>query len=282
MAGALSGSEREALRRLLAEAKLEILPFRSVFGELASIEPGTTLAVTASPGKGLERSVEIGAELRTDGYEVVVHLAARMVADRAHLGRLLASMRVAGLDRAFVIGGDASPAGEYPDALSLLRELAAMDHRLSETGIACHPEGHPAIPDDRLLAALRNKAPFADYMTTQMSFDPGALHGWLRARRAEGITLPVDVGIPGSVDVTRLLRITARIGVRTAGRFALKQRGVLGRLIRPLGYRPDRLLVGLAPMLADSEAGVRGLHVFTFNQVQATASWRGRFLASIG
>jgi methylenetetrahydrofolate reductase (NADPH) len=119
-------------------------------------------------------------------------------------------------------------------------------------------------------------------MTTQMSFDPGALHGWLRARRAEGITLPVDVGIPGSVDVTRLLRITARIGVRTAGRFALKQRGVLGRLIRPLGYRPDRLLVGLAPMLADSEAGVRGLHVFTFNQVQATASWRGRFLASIG
>jgi hypothetical protein len=35
-------------------------------------------------------------------------------------------------------------------------------------------------------------------------------------------------------------------------------------------------------MLADPDAGVRGLHVFTFNQVQATASWRGRFLASIG
>jgi methylenetetrahydrofolate reductase (NADPH) len=119
-------------------------------------------------------------------------------------------------------------------------------------------------------------------MTTQMSFDPAALHGWLRARRAEGIALPVDVGVPGVVDAARLVRISARIGVRTAGRFALKQRGVLGRLIRPLGYRPDRLLIGLAPMLADPDAGVRGLHVFTFNELAATADWRGRFLASIG
>jgi methylenetetrahydrofolate reductase (NADPH) len=282
MAQALSGAEREALGRLLGAAKLEILPFRSVLDELPAIEPRSTLAVTASPGKGLERSVAMGAELRSAGHEVVIHLAARMVADRAHLGRLLASMREAGLDRAFVIGGDASPPGEYPDALSLLRELASMDHRLSEIGIGCHPEGHPSIPDDRLLAALRDKAPFAAYMTTQMSFDPAALHGWLRARRAEGIALPVDVGVPGVVDAARLVRISARIGVRTAGRFALKQRGVLGRLIRPLGYRPDRLLIGLAPMLADPDAGVRGLHVFTFNELAATADWRGRFLASIG
>ncbi len=282
MVVALSGREREALARLLEAAKLEILPFRSVLGELPSIEPGSTLAVTASPGKGLERSVEIGAELRSAGYEVVVHLAARMVADNAHLGRLLGSMRDAGLDRAFVIGGDASPPGEYPDAVSLLRELADRDPHLSEIGIACHPQGHPSIPDDQLLAALRDKAPFADYMTTQLSFDPAALGEWVAGRRAEGITLPVDVGIPGAVDAARLLRVSARIGVRTAGRFALKQRGVLGRLIRPFGYRPDRLLVGLAPMLADPDVGIRGLHVFTFNQIGATAAWRSRFLASIG
>jgi methylenetetrahydrofolate reductase (NADPH) len=282
MAQALSGPEREALQRLLEAAKLEILPFRSVLAELPVIEPGTTLAVTASPGKGLERSVEFGAELRAAGYEVVVHLAARMVADRAHLGRLLASMRDAGLNRAFVIGGDASPPGEYRDALALLREMADIGHHLREVGIGCHPEGHPSIPDERLLAALREKAPFADYMTTQMCFNPHAITGWLRARRTEGITLPVDIGMPGAVDTARLLRISTRIGVRTAGRFALKQRGLVGRLLRPGGYKPDRLLTNLASILADSQAGVRGLHVFTFNQLERTAAWRRGYLAKLG
>jgi methylenetetrahydrofolate reductase (NADPH) len=282
MARALSGPEREVLGRLLKTAKLEILPFRSVLDELRLIDGGATLAVTASPAKPLEASVLLGAELRAAGFEVVIHLAARMVADRAHLARLLSSMRETDLARAFVIGGDASPAGEYPDALSLLQALVAADHHLIEIGIGCYPEGHALIPDEALLNALRQKAPYADYMTTQLCFDGTALTAWIRARRAEGIALPVDIGMPGAVDTARLLRIATRIGVRTAGRFALKQRGLVGRLLRPGGYRPDGLMADLAPTLADPDAGVRGLHVFTFNQVERTAAWRRRFLASIG
>jgi len=281
MGRALSTPEREALRRLLVAAKLEILPLRSVLAELKAIEPGATLAVTASPAKNLEDGVELGAQLRAAGHEVVIHLAARMVADRAHLGRLLSTMGEAGLDRAFVVGGDASPPGEYPDALALLRAMADGGHHLHEIGIGCYPEGHALIPDGRLQAALREKAPFADYMTTQLCFDAAALRDWLRARRAEGIALPVDIGMPGAVDTARLLRVSARIGVRTAGRFALKQRGLLGRLLRPGGYRPDGLLADLAPMLADPGAGVRGLHVYTFNQLERTAAWRRRYLAAI-
>jgi methylenetetrahydrofolate reductase (NADPH) len=282
MARALTIGERATLARLLESAKLEILPLSGVLAEVPAIERGATLAVTASPAKGLEASVELGAQLREAGYDVVVHLAARMVADRAHLGRLLARMGDAGLDRAFVIGGDANPPGEYPDALAILREMADIGHHLREVGIGCHPEGHPSIPDDRLLAALRAKAPFADYMTTQLCFDAAALGTWLRARRAEGITLPADIGMPGAVDTTRLIRISTRIGVRNAGRFALKQRGLVGRLLRPGGYRPDRLMADLAPMLADPDSGVRGLHVFTFNQLERTAAWRRRYMASIG
>lgn len=282
MGRALSEAEREALRRLLTAAKLEILPFRSVLGELATIERGATLAVTASPAKGLEAGVELGSRLRDAGYEVVIHLAARMVRDRSHVRRLLDRMRDAGMDRAFVIGGDATPAGEYSDALSLLRAMTDVGHHLREIGIACYPEGHASIPDATLLPALREKAPYADYMTTQLCFDAAALTDWLRSRHAEGITLPADIGMPGAVDAARLLRISARIGVRTAGRFALKQRGLVGRLLRPGGYRPDGLLVDLAPLLADADAGVRGLHVFTFNQLERTAAWRRRFLASVG
>ena len=281
MGRALSADERDALRRLLPTAKLEILPLPAVLDELAVLEPGTTLAVTASPSKGLDASVAFAARLRDAGHDVVVHVASRRVRDRAHLAQLAATMRDAGLGRAFVVGGDGAPAGDYPDALSLIRDLADSDRRPREVGIACHPQGHPHIPDEALAAALRAKAPYADYMTSQLCFDADALAHWLVARRAEGLLLPLDVGMPGAVDTARLLRISARIGVRDAARFAAKQSGLLARLLRPGGYRPDGLVRDLAPILADPAAGIRGLHLFTFNQVDRTAAWQRDFLARV-
>ena len=278
----LGAAEREALGRLVGSPKLEILPLAGVLPQLTALAAGETLSVTASPGKGLEASLDMAEALRRDGFGVAVHLAARMVADRAHLDRLLERMDAAGLDRAFVVGGDASPPGAYPDALSLLRAMADRGHHLVEIGIGCHPQGHPAISDDALLAALAEKAPFADYMTTQLCFDASALSAWIAARRRDGLSLPVDIGLPGAIDVPRLLRISLRIGVADAARFVTKQGGLLTRLLRPGGYRPDRLLHELAPTLADPAAGVRGLHLFTFNQVEQTAAWRRRFLAAIG
>ena len=59
------------------------------------------------------------------------------------------------------------------------------------------PQGHAFIADGPLLEALRAKAAFASYMTTQLCFDPGAIATWLAARRAEGITLRSTSGVPG-------------------------------------------------------------------------------------
>ena len=279
---ALSQAERQALRRLLESPKLEILPLAGIRSQLTALPTGATLTVTASPAKGLEASIALARQLREDGFEPVMHLAARMVTDRAHLSRLLVTMRESGIARAFVIGGDATKPGDYPDALSLLRDMADAGHGLDEIGIGCYPQGHPQIPDDRLLSALREKAPYAQYMTTQLCFDARALAEWVAARRQEGLVLPVDIGIPGSIETARLLRVGTRIGVRDAARFLAKYGLLVARLLRPGGYRPDRLLQQLAPMFADPDARIRGLHVYTFNQVERTESWRRAFLGSIG
>ena len=87
------------------------------------------------------------------------HLSARMVRDRAHLRELLAWLEGAGVDRAFVVGGDAKEPGDYPDGLSLLRAMAELGHPLAEIGIPCYPQGHAFIADAPLLEALRAKAP---------------------------------------------------------------------------------------------------------------------------
>jgi methylenetetrahydrofolate reductase (NADPH) len=277
----LEPAEREALAHLLRAAKLEVLPLRGLDEQLDAVPVGATLAVTASPGRNLEASLDVGERLLEQGFAVVIHLAARMVRDRPHRRALLARMRDAGLDRAFVVAGDERQPGAYPDALALLRDMAEAGHHLREIGITAYPQGHPSIPDASLEAALAAKAPYAHYMTTQLCFDAGALTAWIRRTRESGISLPVDIGIPGDVEATRLLRISARIGVADAARFVAKQGSLVTRLLRPGGYRPDGLLADLAPTLADADAGVRGFHVFTFNQVRQTEAWRRRLSASL-
>ena len=270
---------RVALARLLEVPTFELVPLRNAMDQAAHLPAGARVSVTASPAKGIEATVELCERLEAAGFRAVPHLSARMVRDRAHLRELRARLEEAGVDRAFVVGGDAKEPGDYPDALALLRELAEIGRPFGEVGIACYPQGHAFIADGPLLDALRDKVPFADYMTTQLCFDPGAIAGWIAARRAEGIELPVHVGMPSVAEPQRLLAIGARIGVVDTHRFLVKNTRFIARLIRSGGfYRPDALLEGLGPHLADPAAGVSDLHVYTFNAVDVTERWRAAYL----
>jgi methylenetetrahydrofolate reductase (NADPH) len=115
-------------------------------------------------------------------------------------------------------------------------------------------------------------------MTSQMSFNPGAVSAWLMSVRAQGITLPLHLGIPGEAELTKLMRIATRIGVADSARYLKKNTQLLGHLARGGSFGPDTFLERLAPTLADATADVRALHVFTFNQVEQTAAWQRRML----
>jgi methylenetetrahydrofolate reductase (NADPH) len=94
-------------------------------------------------------------------------------------------------------------------------------------------------------------------------------------RRAQGISLPVRLGIPGVAEIPKLISISARIGVRDAGRFILRNRRFVGQLLKSGGvFKPTGLLEDLAPLMADPASKVIGLHVYTFNNVPATVEWR--------
>jgi len=278
-----SASGREALARILASPTFELVPLRNAMAQTARLPAGATVSVTASPAKGIEATVALCEQLQAGGFRAVPHLSARMVRDRAHLGDLVARLEGAGVRRAFVVGGDEKQPGEYPDGLSLLREMAEIGHPLGEIGIPCYPQGHAFIGDRALQEALRAKTPFASYMTTQLCFDPTAIGAWVRARRAEGLELPVHIGVPGVAEPHRLLAITARIGVVDTHRFLSKNVRFVARLLRSGGfYKPDGLLDGLASTVADESANVVDLHLYTFNAVDATERWRQEYLARLG
>ena len=279
----LSDAQAGALAQVLHAPTFELIPLRNAMDQAALLPLGATVSVTASPAKGIDATIALCEQLQASGFRAVPHVSARMVRDRAHLVDLVAWLEGAGVDRAFVVGGDEKEPGAYPDGLALLREMADIGHSLGEIGIPGYPQGHAFIADGPLLDALRAKAAFASYVTTQLCFDPVAIGRWIAARRAEGMALPIHVGVPGVAEPQKLLAIAARIGVADTHRFLVKNIRFVTRLVRSGGfYRPDGLLEGLAPLAADPTAGISGLHLYTFNAVEATEGWRRAFLDRFG
>ena len=276
----LSVAERAGLQRTLADPTLELIPLKNVREQAAAIPRGATVSVTASLGKGIEATVELAVELEAAGLRAIPHLSARMIRDRAHLSELLTRMADAGIDRAFVVGGDSDEPGEFLDGLSLIRAMADLGKLPAELGVPCYPQGHQDIPDAALEQALRDKAPFAKYMTTQLCFDPKAIETFVKSHRATGLDLPVKIGLPGVAEIPKLLSISARIGVNDASKFILKNTRFVGELLRSGGvYRPTSLVEKLAPLIADPAANIAGFHVYTFNNVPATMEWRDKLRA---
>ena len=274
----LTADERAALRRLVSSAKYELIPFESVIAKAEHLPPGSSVTVTASPSHGMEATFDVAEALQAAGHDVTPHLSAHMIRDRAHLQALLDRARAAGMTKAFVVGGDARDKGVFHDGVMLLHAIDELGHPFTEIGVPSYPEGHPDIADVVLLAALKEKQKIATSMTTQMCFNPSALRSWLARMRQEGVTLPVHLGVPGVAELTKLMAISARIGVADSARYLKKNKAMVGHLMRGGSFGPDAFLEALAPTLVDDDARVKALHVFTFNQVGNTADWQRRML----
>jgi methylenetetrahydrofolate reductase (NADPH) len=118
-------------------ARFEVLPFARSLQEAAELPEKVRLTITCSPKHGPDRSVEVAGQLRELGHRVTVHIAARMVRDRAHLDAILAGMARLGADDLFLIGGDADPPqGEYASAVELIEVVAEHPERPRTLGIA--------------------------------------------------------------------------------------------------------------------------------------------------
>jgi len=268
--------QRAALARALRNASYEILPFKKTEESvLAHVPTDVALTVTTTEARGLAPTLELTERLCGHGYAAAPHLAARLVRDGAHLDDIIARLREAGVQSVFVIGGDApQAAGEFPDALSLLQRLDEVGHPFRTVGVGGYPEGHGTIPDELIERALREKAPHATQVVTQLCFDAATIVKWARRVRADGVATPIRVGIPGVVSRQKLVRIAAGLGLGPSARFLTKQQSMLWRFFLPGGYNPKRLVESLAPQLGGADHGVEGFHVFTFNELEKTEAWR--------
>ena len=265
--------DKVARHALLANTIFEVIPMKNTAEKARDLPLGASVSVTASPDKGMMATVELCESLAADGFRVVPHISARLIETLDELTTVVERVRGAGATRAFVVGGDVQEGKVFPDAMAVLRALESIDHPFTEIGVAAYPEGHPSIPEHVLRSSLLEKQGHAQYMATQMCFDPDKIASWVRRERAAGVTLPLVVGIPGVTDPARLLTIGARIGVGQSLRYLRKNRSAVFKLLKPGPYDPTKLVDKLASLAADPTTNAVGLHVFTFNQIVPTAEW---------
>jgi methylenetetrahydrofolate reductase (NADPH) len=278
----LTSSEREALINAVHDSYMEIFPTKTIESKLDVLEPGSYVAVTCSPTKGVDETLDISERLAERGFKVVPHIAARMVRNKSHLHEILARIDQTPIISLFVPGGDADPpVGDYSSALDLLRDIADIDHKFTEIGVAAHPEGHPVASDEELIEQLLAKQEYANYLVTQMCFDAAKVDAWLRKIRERGVHLPAWLGMPGAADRNSLITTSLRIGVGDSVRFLKKQGRKAAHLMVNSKFVPDRLQFALAPTIANPDLKVDGQHVFCFNQVERSEKWRHDFIESV-
>ena len=278
----LDGNERSALLHAVRESYMEIFPTPTIESKLDVLAPGSYVAVTCSPTKGVDETLAMSERLSDRGFKVVPHIAARMVRDKSHLREIIGRINQTPIVSLFVPGGDADkPVGNYHKALDLLRDLADIEHGFIEIGIAAHPEGHPVASDEELLEQLLAKQEFANYIVTQMCFDADRIETWLREIRSAGVHLNAWLGMPGAADRTALVKTSLRIGVGDSVRFLKRQGKRAAQLMAASEYLPDSLQYELAPVIANADLNVSGQHVFCFNQVERAEKWRHDFVETL-
>ncbi len=272
------------LDALLSRPRYEVFPARGTEQAVLDwIPAGMTVTVTASPVKGLDATIDLTERLAARGYRVVPHLAARSVTGDAHLADIVSRLKAAGCDDVFVPGGDAPhPAGPFDSALPLLERLAEMGGPFGRIGITGYPESHPKIGDDVTIQAMWDKRRYASYIVSNVCFDAAGLGRWIQRIRARGVGLPLYVGLAAPAERSRLLRMAAVAGASESARFITRHPGWILRFWMPGGYSPDRFLDRAAAVLTAPDAGVAGLHLFTFNQFQQAELWRRAALERTG
>ncbi len=272
-------ADAKAHRVALTEAlTFELVPLKSLDAAVGALPAGAEISVTCSPAKGIEETQRLTDELLGQGFVVIPHLSSRMVRDHAHTVELAAWCRKLDLRKVFIVGGDAEEAGAYEGAVEFLADFLTTDHGVDTIGVTAYPDGHAFLSDEKIRWALHEKqrllseAGVNGYCSTQMCFDPDIIAKWLRTERELGLRLPVHLGISGVVDKAKLLTMGARLGIGDSLKYLRKNMGALVKLMTSVSYDPNDLLLPLSSDLLDF--GVTGLHVFTFNQAEATNTWR--------
>lgn len=275
-----------AASALLANASIEVMPRTAEKVEsFTSILPANTRVYIAHiEGTPIEDMVATAKRIAGEGFPVMPHFPARIIADKATLGDWIARYQgEAGVDQALVLaGGVKEPHGDYESSIQLLESGLFDKAGFKRLHVAGHPEGNRDIDPDggeaEVTKALEWKNAFAERtdaqiaMATQFVFDPEPVIAWATRLKDAGITLPIHVGVAGPAKLQTLIKFAIACGVGPSLSVLQKRAKDVTKLLLP--FTPDDVVDGIAEGVAGSDAtNIENIHLFPLGGIKASAEW---------
>lgn len=278
----ISGDELlSAVQDFLADYSIETTTHdESKFDEIAAeLSPGTRVYVAHVPGTPIDDVVSLALRFRDAGFRPVPHIIARKLSSAEQLETALKRLNAGGVDEALCIAGDiAVENNAFDSSLEVLKTGLFGDYKFSEIGVAAHPEGSKAIGEERVAAALAGKAEFAKSapfrlrFVTQFGFDATPFFEWEQETSAQGIDMPMHVGLAGPASFKQLVKFAAVCGVGASARMFKTRTAAMTNLLTTKA--PDDLVVDFARhRAANPQTRIRNPHFFAFGGVAKSARW---------
>jgi methylenetetrahydrofolate reductase (NADPH) len=270
---------------MLRGFSIEVNPGESKIIDAAPtrLDPGTEVFLTWIPGANPMETIAPAAKLRRAGLLPIPHIGARHIESAAQLEQFAARLAgEAGIDRVLIIGGDRdTPAGPYDSSLAVMQSGLLQKAGITRIAIGAFPEGNPNIPNALLAEALPAKVNFGRSaglqltIVTQFCFDAEPIVTWLKQIRAEGIDVPVRIGLAGPASLISLTRYAIRCGVGNSIK-VLTDKPAFAKLLIDKGPEPiiREVATGIGPANGSAlPLGVLGLHFFVFGGFNKTVDW---------
>lgn len=272
------------LEAFLSGYSIEVMPrtaekvdnFRDI------LPAGTRVYIAHIEGTPIEDMVATARRINGEGFEVMPHFPARIIPDKATLADWIARYQgEANVTQALLLGGGVNtPAGDFDSSMQMM-ETGLFDN-FKRLHVAGHPEGNRDIDKDGgdavILQALQWKQAFADRsdaemaIATQFCFEAEPVINWANRLAAEGIKLPIHIGIAGPAKLQTLIKFAIACGVGPSLRVLQKRAMDVTKLLLP--YEPTDVLLALAAHKAANPAfGISQVHFFPLGGIKTNAAY---------
>jgi len=249
---------------------------------------GTRVYIAHIEGTPIDDMVATARRIAGEGFAVMPHFPARAIASKAQLADWIARYRGdAGVDQALLLaGGYDTPAGEFDNSMELMATGLFDAAGFRRLHVAGHTEGSRDIDPDgsdrNVLDALRWKQAFSERsdadmaIATQFCFEAEPVIDWTNRLRAEGIDLPIHIGVAGPAKLQTMIRFAMACGVGPSLRVLQRRAADVAKLLLP--FTPEQILSDLAAHRAlHPDFNIEQVHFFPLGGIRKTAEFCDEF-----
>ena len=290
--GQATESDAEILARFVRGFSIEVMPRTAEkIADFREILPqGTRVYIAHIEGTPVDQMIGAAKRIAGEGFPVMPHFTARAIRNQQELSQLIDGYQSeAGVRQALVLaGGITKPVGKFHSSLQLLRTELFDMAGFTDLHVAGHPEGNKDIdPDGGFTvtdASLREKQAFARNtdarmtLATQFVFDAAPVISWSERIAADGITLPIHVGVSGPAKIQTLIKFALACGVGPSLRVLQRRAADVSKMLKPI--EPTGIARELALYkLRQTDSKISNIHVFPLGGIRIGAEWARRHAA---